>query len=665
MSAFFTLIRGAITLTLSLLITLPIPSFGTEDKKENGASGLKAEVGNESEITGQPVQKKIVREGVEIEFSVEPLSQKEVRESEISTIKFRVKDATIGTPLTGLRPAAWLDLERTPGGGKFGAPTSCREKIQLYMQGSMGYRPDLDLNSYYILSLNNDASISVTDPIVSFQGVTALYTMIRLKKPGEDWVSTFDDKQLFVTMPEADAVAVVNTESFKVVKDVAVGSNPVRIALQPDQRFIWVGNDGRDRAAGSVTVLDPVKLEVVATIPVGLGHHEIAFSDDSLYAYVTNKEDGTLSIIDVQKMQKVKDLQVGKGPVAVTFSSLGKAAYVADEEDGLVAVVDGKAHEVVHRIEMKAGLRALRFAPDGRMGFVVNAKENVVQIFDASTNGIIRTVETGKGPDKIAFSKDFGYIQSRGSEMVTLVPLKDLLKEGTLATVKVPGGQSPPDTSPHYSIADAIVPTPEGGHVLIANPADRTIYYYMEGMNFSMGSFRSYGGTVQRAVRVVDRSMRETEQGVYSSKVKIPASGKYQLAFLLDNPLILECFEFSAGKNPALAMKDKGIPKLELLTEERTLAVGEELKLRFRMTDSSGNESMEGIKDIVAMMSLVGGNWNDRYTAQDMGGGVYEVNLRAPEEGVYYVVFACPSLKANFDKFPQLAIQATKQKGAL
>ena len=40
-----------------------------------------------------------------------------------------------------------------------------------------------------------------------------------------------------------------------------------------------------------------------------------------------------------------------------------------------------------------------------------------------------------------------------------------------------------------------MVPAPEGNSVLLANPADRVIYYYSEGMAAPMGSFKTTGAT--------------------------------------------------------------------------------------------------------------------------------------------------------------------------
>ena len=45
-------------------------------------------------------------------------------------------------------------------------PAQCREKIQSYLTGSLRMRPEVDLNSYYVLTLNKSPDISVIDPLL-------------------------------------------------------------------------------------------------------------------------------------------------------------------------------------------------------------------------------------------------------------------------------------------------------------------------------------------------------------------------------------------------------------------------------------------------------------------------------------------------------------------
>ncbi len=127
-------------------------------------------------------------------------------------VQFKITDTTTNKPVTGLRPAAWLDyrVKKQPIEQK-----ECREKVRAFLQGSLGARPDVDLNSYFILALNKESSISVIDPIITF-GTSKLFTLVLLSNPGEDWRLTRDGRKLFVTIPMSNHVAVVDTATWKV-----------------------------------------------------------------------------------------------------------------------------------------------------------------------------------------------------------------------------------------------------------------------------------------------------------------------------------------------------------------------------------------------------------------------------------------------------------------
>src|SRR5262249_41676624 len=155
-------------------------------------------------------------------------------------------DTTTGTPVKGLGLSAWISMRE---GYKATDLTQCREKIQSYLTGSMRARPDVDLNSYYILALNKSADISVIDPLLGFGG-SKLLTLVMLKSPGEDWLLTRDGELLFVTLPLIDQVAVISTRSWKVLTYIDVAARPTRIIAQSDQQYVWVASDGNKQDGG-------------------------------------------------------------------------------------------------------------------------------------------------------------------------------------------------------------------------------------------------------------------------------------------------------------------------------------------------------------------------------------------------------------------------------
>ena len=592
----------------------------------------------------------IVRKDAKIDFTAAPVHTPMVLEGEVADISFRITDATTGAPIQTLLPSAWLDIKRDAA-PKEGTPAavipvlSCDEKIRSYLRGILGYRPTLDLNSYFVLGMNNDSTISVIDPVLGISNYTQLFTMIYLKNPGEDWTADREEKFLFITMPKSHAVAVANTETFKLVKEIPAGQRPIRIAAQPDKKYLWVGNEPSQKDESGVTVIDADKQEAVARIKTGGGRHEFAFTDDNRYAFVTNGADNTLSVVDIKKLKLVKTIKTGGRPLAVDYSGQSKAAYVASE-DGSILVVDGKTLRVVKTLALKPGISALRFAPGERWAFVANARENTFSIIDASNNSVAHTIKAGKEPDQIIFTKAFAYIHSRKAPTVTLLELANLGKEGTPPIVNVEAGTKAPADSPYSSRADAISPSRGEGHSLIVNPADNVIYYYMEGMNVPMGSFRVGGGQVPRAVRVVDRSLKETEQGVYSMRIRVPGSGKFDVAFFLDTPSVVHCFEFEAKPHP-LFEQSRRKPDIEVLTPERRVKVQENLPVRFRFIYQATGEVIKDAADVAIRATHASGMPVEAYPATYVGDGVYEVVFKFKQPGPYMAVITSRKLKIN------------------
>lgn len=649
----------------ALLCALPaagdVPQ--THDHHDHAAHQAQADAASTepAKATDAPlVVEKLTREGVAVEFRATPapgrsLTAGAIYAGDYVEVSFRLADAHNGLPLQGQFPGAWMDLTRSSTGEQ-AVDTTCRQRVATYLQGRVGMRPLIDLNSYFILVMNRDASISVIDPITGITGITKLYAQVNLKRPGAAWAKSPDEKRLFVTMPLAGEVAVVDTDTFKVIGNVAAGESPVVIARQPDAQYLWVGNDAAEAAASGVTVIATATLEVAARIPTGRGHHEIAFSDDSRYAFVTNRDDGTVSIVDVRALAKVRDVATGPLPIALGFSDLSRALYVADAEKGEITVIDGRSLEVVERIAAEPGLGPLRFSQDGRWAVAVNTDEDVAYVIDASTNRVAHTVPVGDRPYQVAFSRSFAYVRSLGTERVAMIDLSELGKPGTPPVVTFPAGQRPPEQARDLGIADAIVATPGEAAALVVSPADTTVYYYMEGMNSPMGNFRNYGH-MPRAVEVVDRSMQEREPGVYSSTVRLPESGTFEVAFLLDSPSLLHCFELEAQPNPALADAGPALT-VEFLDRPRVAPVGETVAMRFRLADRRSGRARDDLADVSVIYFAAPGGRRTQASARHVGDGVYEAPLTLASAGAYYLYVACPSAGVAPNDLPFTTLRA-------
>jgi YVTN family beta-propeller protein len=612
----------------------------------------------ETEPVAQDNPNLITREGVNVEFSALPVGGvRELTAGDWADVTFRVTDAGTGDPIKGRYPAAWMDIGEAWAAMGDG-PMDCRSRVATYLQGIVGVRPMIDLNSHFLLVMNRDNSISVIDPAVGITGITNLFAQVNLTSPGADWVLNDDNKKLFVTMPTTGKVALVDTESFKVSHEIEAGARPMRVELQRDQRYLWVGNDSPDLEKSGVTVIDSQDLEPLAFIPTGPGHHEIAFTDGDRYAFVTNRDGGTVSVIDVQALQKIGDVETGPKPMAVAYSALGSAIYVTDADAGTVTVIDPDSREIRTRIEAEPGVGPLRFNRDGRWGMVVNASTDTVFVIDSSSDRLAHAVSVGKQPYQVSFTNNLAYVRSLGTQDVGLIPVSELDGADTPPVTYIPAGQRPPGVAAEISIADSIVPAvKQAAAAYIVNQAEGTVSYYMEGMGAPMGSFRNYGHEA-RAIEIVDRSLVEVTPGVYRGRVKIPVEGKYDVAFMMDTPQFLHCFRAAVAPNEADKDLGSGQLAVDYDVNKRYITVGEPRTIRFRLTDAATGAPASGIPDVSVLYYQSNGRDRTMKPATLVGEGLYEATVEASGPATYYVYVGAPSRELQYSDQPFLSLMA-------
>jgi hypothetical protein len=209
-------------------------------------------------------------------------------------------------------------------------------------------------------------------------------------------------------------------------------------------------------------------------------------------------------------------------------------------------------------------------------------------------------------------------------------------------------------------LADSIAPTRNEAAVFVVNPADSTTYFYMEGMNAPASNYRVYGSRA-KAVTVIERGLREAGPGVYAGKVKIPAPGKYDVAFLLETPKILHCFAVEAKPDPRVRQALVALT-IEYLAGDRTVPAGEAVPVRFRLRDSATGRLRTGLSDVRVLSFRTPGRDRDVVRAEEVGDGIYQAILRFAKTGGYYVHVAVPSEKIGYSDLPYLSIGSVRPK---
>lgn len=573
------------------------------------------------------------RDGLRIEFQASGLAGERLREGAFADLRFRIRDLASGQPLAGANPGAWIDQALQHG------EMSCKARVGMYLKNSLGARPLVDLNSYFLLLMNQDASLTVVDPSVSLAGVTSTMARIALKRPPMDWVASADGRRVYVSMPEAGQVALIDTERFQVLDNIDAGSQPVRVTLQPDGRYLWVGNNSTE--AAGVSVIDTQTRKSVAHLPSGSGHHEIAFDRDSRLAFVSNRDSGTLSVYDIATLTLRKTLRTGPHPLSVSYSALADAVYVADGEQGRISVVDVRRLEVRKVISLARGIGPLRFSADGRYALVLNPGQDRVAVLDAGSDELLHDLEVGGEPYQVTFSRQYAYIRGLSTPRVTMLNLSSLGQGREPILQSFEAGPAAPRQAGDLPLAESLGIGRDQQSVFVVNPVDNSTYFYAEGMNAPMSAYPNRGHAA-RAVRVVDRSLREVEPGLYSARVRLPAAGRFDVAFMLNQPQLVHCFSAEVEADPQLQARYGGA-RVEFLTPRTVLPSGE-LKARFRVLDRRSATPRAGVGDLRLRYFLAPSSRPREVAAREVEKGLYEAPLSLDQPGAWYLHVRSPSL---------------------
>ena len=578
--------------------------------------------------------------GVAVEVSVAPLDG-----GPQSRIAFRVTDARSGQPLVGLHPLAWMTRAARPE-----APddAACRDRVKGLLEGRLAGRAEADLNRFLLLALNGDASISFIDPQVAFSR-TRLEALLALPSPGADWALSRDGGTLYVSMPDADAVAVVDTATHRLRAAIPTGpgSRPTRLALAPGSGRLWVDLAGAEAVA---VVADDA---LAARLDAPHGAHRFAFSSDGATVLVSGTASGRVAFMDAAALAGRTGIDLGDPPAAIGYGPASGLFYAALEAGGVVAL-DPRSGGLVATVAAPPGIAALGFEPDGRFALLANRVEGTLSVLDTADHRLSAPVVAAEGADQIAFSRSYAYVRGQQAARFALFEL-DQLRQGRLEPVVIrtdDGGTEAAEAEP--ALAAMTAPSPDGAGAMLAGAGGRRIYVYAEGMMAPAGTLDAYGHRV-RGLLVHDRSLRETAPGTYAGTVRLARAGSFDVPFLIDRPRLVHCFRTEvAGEGRAAAAQ--GLRVEPVADADGPVLPGVPVRLAFRIVDPATGEAVRGLRDVQVLAFEPPGTWQRRRVARDGGNGIYAAAWAFPRPGRYDIALSIPSRGIGYADRPAVPI---------
>ena len=648
------MVRGAILFLWACLSACAATGCGRRAPKP----APPGEAAAREEEAPAPVSR-VEREGLSIAFTLRPADPREGAAAAFgdAIAELTITDAETGAPVRGLMPLGWMSRR-----GEGGAPDegACRAKVKSFMAGLLSARAEVDLNRFLLWTLNEDGTLSAIDPQVAFSR-TKLLHVVTLAGRGISFALHPEHESLYVTLGGGRGLAIVDTRRGLVRRNVPVGAEPARVVISPDGRAVWVGNDGD----GTVSVLDARSGDARATLRVGPGHHEFAFASGGRAAWITSSGGDSVAVFDTETLESIGEVAVGAGAASIAASDVAGAVHVARGARGEVVFIDSARRAVAGRAALRPGLSAIRFDPGGRFAFALNPGAGEVSLIDAATGAVAHTLAGLPGPDEVTFTDAFAYLHHRDAGRISLVDRAAMGRASPPPVVHVEVGQRAPSAPPRGAFAAPIAPAPDGRSVFVANPADRAIYHYVEGMMAPIGTL-SGQGRVPRSVLVEDRSLEEVRPGVYAAAARLGAEGVHDVEILLDDPRVAVCLEATVAPRPPSVPAGSGEPDEQRLDPKIKftplfdpalwLEAGEPATLRFRVEAEPGAPPVEAREmEIMILRFPAGYRWTGAPRAE--ADGAFSVTFTPPIPGQYRLLFADEGRGAPPGALPEIPLR--------
>ncbi len=192
-------------------------------------------------------------------------------------------------------------------------------------------------------------------------------------------------------------VSLINLVSGEIVATLATGEGPHEVGISPDGRFALVSNYGYRGGTGqSLTLIDVTAAEVVKTIDLGeyKKPHGVEWIDDERAA-VTVEDSRALIVVDVGKGEVIQAIGTEQEVShMVALDPGGRRAYTANIGSGSITVIDLAQGLLERNIVTGSGAEGIAVSPSGAQVWVTNRAADTVTVLNAETFETIKEISS-------------------------------------------------------------------------------------------------------------------------------------------------------------------------------------------------------------------------------------------------------------------------------
>ena len=209
------------------------------------------------------------------------------------------------------------------------------------------------------------------------------------------------DGLLYVTTELDQSITLIDPKTFKIVGAIPTG--------QPESHMLTLSHNGlrgytANVGPGTVSVLDIPNRKVLKIIPISTNTQRIAISPDDHWVFTADQTKPQLAVIDtttnsVAKWVPLEGIAYGTAPTPD-----GRFLLVTLPDQNKIAVVDLKSMQVVRSISTGVYPQEIVVRPNGKTAYVSCEHSDQVSEINLDTWTQTRLIRTGKDTDGLAWA---------------------------------------------------------------------------------------------------------------------------------------------------------------------------------------------------------------------------------------------------------------------
>jgi len=228
--------------------------------------------------------------------------------------------------------------------------------------------------------------------------------------------------RVYISNEASGDLTIIDPVKMEALQTIPIGKRARGIHPSADGKLIFMALSGSpfappgvdestlpppDKSADGIGVFDIAQNKMLRKVPGGSDPEQFAVGKDGTL-YVSNEDAAGVSFVDPVHGQVLTTIPTGKEPEGVTLTPDAKFIYCTSEDAGTVTVVDIAAAKAVKTIQVGRRPRSISFVPDGSRAYVTNENDATLSEIDTAKLEVSKTIPLGEGlkPMGQAMSRD-------------------------------------------------------------------------------------------------------------------------------------------------------------------------------------------------------------------------------------------------------------------